>query len=186
MVRAFVFLASLPVLPFRPGDRIDIVPVDYVAESVVALHQKPQPLHEIYHLSSGVHSETFGQLTHALAQSAGHMEPLYWPELERPVSASVSWLARQSGAWSRPASLMKVFMPYLTWDTVFDNSRVISEMGRAPEPFSRYCYPLLRFSRECHFAYPYRDWPANTKNAEDASPAIGPQHAVSLHEAPHR
>src|SRR5712672_471892 len=40
MVRAFVFLAGLPFLPFRSTDRIDIVPVDYVAESVVLLHQK--------------------------------------------------------------------------------------------------------------------------------------------------
>src|SRR6195256_4258567 len=45
MVRAFVFLAGLPLLPFRSSDRIDIVPVDYVAESVVALHQKPDPMH---------------------------------------------------------------------------------------------------------------------------------------------
>ena len=41
MVRAFVFLAGLPLLPFRSTDRIDIVPVDYVAESVAVLHQKP-------------------------------------------------------------------------------------------------------------------------------------------------
>jgi nucleoside-diphosphate-sugar epimerase len=53
MVRAFVFLAGLPVLPFRPSDRIDIVPVDYVAESVVALHQKSKPMHEIYRTGIG-------------------------------------------------------------------------------------------------------------------------------------
>src|SRR3984893_3755031 len=35
MVRAFVFLAGLAVLPFRPDDFIDIVPVDYVADAVV-------------------------------------------------------------------------------------------------------------------------------------------------------
>src|ERR1700719_1409570 len=81
MVRAFVFLAALPLLPFRPADRIDIVSVDYVAESVVALHQKPDPAHEIYHLSSGTGSETFSRLTHALAESAGKMEPLFWPGL---------------------------------------------------------------------------------------------------------
>src|ERR1700683_251632 len=52
-VRAFVFLASLPMLPFRPGDRIDIVPVDFVADAVATLHQKDNPAHEIYHLSSG-------------------------------------------------------------------------------------------------------------------------------------
>jgi len=51
MVRTFVFLAGLPMLPFRPTDRVDIVPVDYVADAVVSLHQKEKPLHDIYHLS---------------------------------------------------------------------------------------------------------------------------------------
>src|SRR6202035_4314068 len=146
MVRAFVFLAGLPVLPFRQTDRIDIVPVDYVAESVVALHQKHDPLHEIYHLSSGTGSETFRQLTRAIAQAAGKMEPLFWPGLEHPFSSAVNWLAGYRGEFGRSASLLKVFMPYLVWDTIFDNSRVVAEMGRAPEPFSKYCYPLLRFS----------------------------------------
>src|SRR6185295_10359484 len=43
MVRSFVFLAGLPVLPFRPDDRIDIVPVDFVASSIVTIHQKDRP-----------------------------------------------------------------------------------------------------------------------------------------------
>jgi hypothetical protein len=54
---------------------------------------------------------------------------------------------------------MKVFMPYLTWNTVFDNTRVTSELGRKPVPFSRYSYPLLKFSRETNFSYHYEDWP---------------------------
>jgi nucleoside-diphosphate-sugar epimerase len=169
MVRAFVFLASLPVLPLRPSDHIDIVPVDYVAESVVALHQKDNPLHEIYHLSSGRGSETFAQLTHALAQSAGKMEPYYWPGLERPFSSTVNWLSGYRGGVGRSASLLKVFMPYLVWDTVFDNTRVVEEMGRTPEPFSKYCYPLLRFSRDHHFEYPYLDWPASARVHEEPS-----------------
>jgi len=183
MVRAFVFLAGLPVLPFRPGDRIDIVPVDYVAESVVALHQKPDALHEIYHLSSGTSSETFRQLTRAIAQAAGKMEPLYWPGLERPFSFAVNWLAGYRGEFGRSASLLKVFMPYLVWDTVFDNSRVVAEMGRAPEPFSKYCYGLLRFSRDGHFTYPYRHWPAAEATApigEDAA-AAGVAHSGGSH-----
>src|SRR5579863_2383176 len=162
MVRAFVFFAGLPVLPFRATDHIDIVPVDYVAESIVALHQKPNPAHEIYHLSSGTRSETFAQVTRALAESAGKMEPLFWPGLERNFTSAVNWLANSRGAAGRSASLLKVFIPYLVWDTVFENSRVVSEMGRAPEPFSRYCYPLLRFSRDHHFSYPYLPWPGST------------------------
>jgi thioester reductase-like protein len=161
MVRAFVFLAGLPVLPFRPTDRIDIVPVDYVAEAVVALHQKSDPLHEIYHLSSGTGSETFGELTRALAQAAGKMHPYYWPSLVGPFSSTLNWLSGRAGGIGRSAVLLKVFLPYLLWDTVFDNARVVAEMGRAPERFSKYCYPLLRFSREHHFSYPYQPWPAN-------------------------
>ena len=54
---------------------------------------------------------------------------------------------------------MKVFMPYLVWNTVFDNTRVTRELGRSPVPFSQYCYPLLQFSRDNDFTYKYRDWP---------------------------
>ncbi|HWF14224.1 MAG TPA: SDR family oxidoreductase [Candidatus Acidoferrales bacterium] len=162
MVRAFVFLAGLPLLPFRATDRIDIVPVDYVAESVAMLHQKPNPEHEIYHLSSGTGAETFGQLTHALAKSAGKMEPLFWPGLEGNFSAVVNMLSNSRGTIGRSASLLKVFMPYLVWDTVFDNTRVVAEMGRTPEPFSKYCYPLLQFSRDHHFSYPYKAWTAGS------------------------
>ena len=67
MVKAFVFLAGLPVLPFRPNDKIDIVNVDFVADAIATLHQKEHPLHDTYHLSSGADSQTFRQLTRALA-----------------------------------------------------------------------------------------------------------------------
>ncbi len=71
MVRAFVFLAGLPVLPFRPDDRVDIVPVDYVADAIVSLHQKPHP--ETRDLSSFLGHATrrrFRQLTDSAGASA--------------------------------------------------------------------------------------------------------------------
>src|SRR5580698_6840086 len=67
MVRSFVFLAGLPVLPFRPQDKIDIVNVDFVADAISALHMKANPAHDTYHLSSGNDSQTFRELTRALA-----------------------------------------------------------------------------------------------------------------------
>jgi thioester reductase-like protein len=173
MVRAFVFLARLPILPFRPDDRIDIVPVDYVADSVVALHQKPRPEHEIYHLSSGTGSETFRQLTDTLSRAAGKMPPIYWPGLESPAGVVVTRLARSRSGIGRGASLLKVFWPYLTWNTVFDNTRVVAEMGRAPAPFSSYCHPLFRFSVEHRFSYPYRDWSGPWPAAQTA-----PAHSI--------
>jgi len=46
------------------------------------------------------------------------------------------------------------------WNTVFDNTRVTQELGRKPVPFSQYSYPLLKFSRDGNFTYPYREWPS--------------------------
>ena len=160
MVKAFVFLAGLPVLPFRPDDKIDIVNVDFVADAIATLHQKPQANFDTYHLSSGTESQTFRELTTALAAAQNKRSPTFVPMLERPFSGTVNTLSNYKNKLAYGASLMKVFMPYLVWNTVFDNTRVTSEMGRKPVPFSKYSYPLLKFSRETNFTYRYQDWPA--------------------------
>lgn len=160
MVKAFVFLAGLPVLPFRPTDKIDIVNVDFVAEAIATLHQKSQPEHDTYHLSSGIASQTFREITRALSAAQNKRAPVFVPVAEKPFASSVNMLANRKGALGKGASLMKVFMPYLVWNTVFDNRRVTKEIGKSPIPFAEYSYPLLKFSRENEFEYPYRPWPA--------------------------
>jgi thioester reductase-like protein len=160
MVRSFVFLAGLPVLPFRPNDKIDIVNVDFVADAIATLHQKAHPQYDTYHLSSGRESQTFRELTTALARARQKRGPVFMPLLERPFSAAVDTLSNYKNQLAHGASLMKVFMPYLLWNTVFDNTRVTSEVGRKPVPFSQYSYPLLKFSRETNFTYRHQDWPA--------------------------
>jgi thioester reductase-like protein len=159
MVKAFVFLAGLPVLPFRPNDKIDIVNVDFVAEAIATLHQKEHPEYDIYHLSSGVGSQTFREITQALAAAQNKRAPVFVPVAEKPFAGSVNFLANRSGTVGKSASLMKVFMPYLVWNTVFDNRRVIKELGKKPVPFSEYCYPLLKFSTGNDFEYRYQPWP---------------------------
>ena len=160
MVKAFVFLAGLPVLPFQPDDKLDIVNVDFVAGAIATLHQKETPRYDTYHLSSGTESQTFRELTSALAAMRNKRGPLFLPLLERPFSGTVNTLANRKGSIGYGGSLMKVFLPYLTWNTVFDNTRVTTELGRKPVPFSRYSYPLLKFSRDSNFSYQYQDWPA--------------------------
>lgn len=172
MVRAFVFLAQRAVLPLRATDKVDIVPVDFVADAVAELHQKERPEHDTYHLSSGADSETYRQLTDAIARARGRGRPMYWPWLEQPFGWTVEKLSRGRGGIGRGASLMKVFLPYLVWNTVFDNTRVTAELGRKPAACSSYCFPLLRFSLENNFQYPYQPWPASAgADAEAAAPA---------------
>jgi thioester reductase-like protein len=160
MVKAFVFLAGLPLLPFRSTDKIDIVNVDFVADAIATLHQKENPEYDTYHLSSGVASQTFHEITRALAAAQQKRAPIFVPVAEKPFAGSVNFLANRRGALGKGASLMKVFLPYLLWNTVFDNTRVTAELGKRPVPFSDYCYPLLKFSGENNFAYKYRPWPA--------------------------
>jgi len=160
MVKAFAFLAGLPALPFRSTDKIDIVNVNFVADAIATLHQRDKPECDTYHLSSGVASQTFREITQALAKAQNKRAPVFLPVVERPFSGSVNFLANRSGAIGKGASLIKAFMPYLLWNTVFDNTRVTTELGKHPVPFSEYCYPLLKFSSENQFAYKYRPWPA--------------------------
>jgi nucleoside-diphosphate-sugar epimerase len=163
MVQAFDTLARFPVLPLRPDDRIDIVPANFVGAAIVKIHQSEKPNHDIYHLSSGNGSQTYKELTDALAEQGGWSKPIYQPWLGGPFSSTVNWLAFKSGALGYGASLLKVFWPYLDWNTVFDNSRVVAEMGAAPAKFSAYAYPLLQFSRANKFKYPAKPWPADAE-----------------------
>jgi thioester reductase-like protein len=166
MVQAFDFLARLPVLPLRPRDRIDIVPANYVGKAIVTIHQKDAPAHGIYHLSSGESSQTYRELTDALAQAGGWRRPAYMASLSGAFSGTVNFIANRHGGLGHAASLLKVFWPYLIWNTVFDNARVVSELGEAPAKFSTYGYPLLMFSRKNKFRYPSKPWPEGAARSE--------------------
>src|SRR5262250_894204 len=93
MVRAFVFLAGLKVLPLRSKDRVDIVNVDFVAEAIAALHVKERTQYDTYHLSSGHESQTFKQITASLAAARGKRGPIYLPFAEKLFSRGVDLLA---------------------------------------------------------------------------------------------
>jgi nucleoside-diphosphate-sugar epimerase len=176
MVQAFSLFASLPVLPLRPTDRIDIVPADYVGKAIVAIHQKTSPSYRRYHLSSGTGSQTYRELTDALAQAVGGWgwRPTYLPSLGRPFSGTVNWLSHKKSNLGHGASLLKVFWPYLVWNTVFDNSRVMEELGgEAPAKFATYAHPLLKFSRENKFRYPAKPWPLENASVKSAGGGAG-------------
>ncbi len=160
MVRAFVMLANMPFLPLSADWRMDIVPADYVSAAIVKIHQSPDKKHESYNLSAGVGSLRYREILDAMV-AAGHKAPKFMPRLEGPFTKAVNALSnspKKLGV-ALPASLLKVFMPYLVFDTVFDNTRVVEEMGFAPAPFSEYASPLYGFATEHKFEYPYLPFP---------------------------
>jgi thioester reductase-like protein len=164
MVQAFVFLARLPFVPFRPEWRSDIVPADFVGDAVVDIHLKDAPRYDAYNLSAGGAAHSYRDIVGSLHES-GLRKPWFWPFMERPFGLTVDALAAtpRSLGVAGSASLLKVFYPYLTFDTVFDNARVVEELGRAPERFCDYAYGLFRFALDGDFRYPYEGWPEGAR-----------------------
>jgi thioester reductase-like protein len=161
MVRAFCTLAELPAVPIRRDARFDIVNADFVGRALVELHVKERTLHDTYHLSAGAGSKTAAEIVKALVSRTRRRPPRFVPGLEGAFTRAVDLLAlgRRRNVVTRTASLLKVFMPYITYDTVFDNSRVTAELGLGPVPFTEYCADLYLYAKEAGFSYPYDPLP---------------------------
>lgn len=162
MVRAFAALVYMRVPPVDPKWRMDIVPVDYVSKGIIRVHTTDGPVDDSYFLSSGEASLSYGEIVDALRRHGLPHRVRFLPRLHKPTGLLVDALMSTPATWgvSRPASLMKVFWPYIGYDTVFDNHRIVRALdGEAPVPFSNYAYPLLRFAVDGGFKYPYKPWP---------------------------
>lgn len=164
MVRAFCTLTDLPVVPFDPSGRLDIVNADWVGRAVALIHMAEAPKHDIYHLSSGTSSRTIGEVARAVSRATGKA-PRFVAGLQAPFGTLVNSLAGLSSrnVATYIASLLKVFLPYITYDTVFDNQRAVDEIGEAPVPFVDYCADLYRFSKRVGFEYPHVPLPPRSK-----------------------
>lgn len=162
MVRAFCVLSDMPFLPMRPGSRLDIVNADFVGRAIADLHVKSEPRWDTYHLSSGRASMNAQQIGEALlSRYPDRRPPRFLPRAERPFAAVVDRMAGlPKSQVALIGSLLKVFLPYITFDTVFVNDRVCEELGEVPVPFTEYCGDLYAWAKEARFEFPYEPLPA--------------------------
>jgi long-chain acyl-CoA synthetase len=156
MVRAFCVLADMPVLPFDASGRVDIVNADWVGKAIADLHMN-EVKHEIFHLSAGESSRTLGEITAAMEKP-----PRFVPAMEKPFGKLMDALAssNRKNMATLVGSLFKVFLPYITYDTVFDNSRAVEAMGEAPVPFTQYCRDLYQYAKSVGYEFPAEPLPA--------------------------
>lgn len=157
MVRALVGLADLPVVPLRPDDRIDIVNTGFAGEAIARIHTMKAPRWDCYHLSAGAASPTAEQILDSL-RPVGVTARLL-PRLDRPFE----WVFRAMNRAPRGSvvagvgALMKVFWPYIRYNTVFLNDRVVAELGHEPVPFTDYSAELYRWVKQHNYRYPHED-----------------------------
>ena len=172
MVRAFCTLADLPFVPIRPDSRQDIVNADWVGYAIATLHMKDETDHDIYHLSAGEASLTAKQIATAVSAGGDKRPPIFIGQLESPFGGLVNRLASSTrrNVATYVGSLLKVFLPYITYNTVFDNRRATTELGVSPVPFDVYCADLYRFSKRVGFEYPYKPLPPRPARPSESVP----------------
>jgi thioester reductase-like protein len=130
-LRAFArgLLRSVPALPSSP---VDVVSVDYVADAIYELCERPGGIGDTYHLTAGAHASTIQEIADAASRYFG--KPL--PTVTAPGTA----------AGHDPGN---AYFPYFSVRTVFDDAHTRARLepaGLSVAPLGDYLERLLDFA----------------------------------------
>ncbi len=146
-LRAFA-RGSYSVLPARRSAPVDVVPVDYVADSVIALAGRPGTT---YNLAAGERASTMGEVAE-LAGSYFKSPPprLISPKLYR---RAVHPLLMRTGDQRRRRALRRSeqFFPYFEVEARYDDAaagKALEPAGLKPPPLDSYFERLMDFAVE--------------------------------------
>lgn len=143
--------------------RMDVVPVDWVAQSLLQLTQKPDLWFDTYHLSAGTTSySTVGQLDTAIA--AGRMvEPhgrAGYKRVNTRELAKAVYDRRSDLGGAHPlilARALSIYAKFAESGVVFDNARTLAEGVAPPPPFHSYADECARTSENSSIAAQMED-----------------------------
>jgi len=134
-------------------EQIDVIPVDYCAEALVALALKPQLNHSLYHISAGHGSAcTFGEIDQAYAEARGEA-----PVGKRYRKVSSEDLRELAGSFesrigkANPRLVLRALRLYSGFadlNYLFDNQRLLDEGIAAPPRFTDYVDVCVHSSRD--------------------------------------
>ncbi len=140
----------LPVLPARRRAPVDVVPVDYVADAVFALSQRPfDGATQTYHLVAGSEATTVGNLVGLAADELGRPKPLVVPPgLYRRVVHPLL-VRRSDGRRRRALERIETIFPYFSMRVRYRDERTRRALAATrirPSPIERYFGRLLDFA----------------------------------------
>ena len=146
-LKAFV-QGRLPILPARASAPVDVVPVDYVADAIVELADRPAD-EGTYHLVAGSRATSVGELTDLAAEHLDRSAPLVLPpSVYRSVLHPL--LKRRAPAPRRRAlERLEAFFPYFAMDVTYDDRRARGALvpsGIEAPPIGRYFGRLMDFA----------------------------------------
>jgi thioester reductase-like protein len=141
---------ALPAIPADSEAPVDVVPVDYVADAVFELANRPRaPGVETYHLVAGPKATTVGRLVALSAAHLGRRPPVVVPPWLYVRLLHPLLLRLRSSRRRRALERMKVFFPYFSMRVRYRDLRARSSLRpldiEAP-PIERYYDRLMDFA----------------------------------------
>ena len=128
----------LSAVPAAPRARVDVVPVDYVAEAIVHVARSRPDVRGALHLVAGDDAATVGEIVDLAAAT-----------LDRPRPRSAALDPRLGGT---PEGAR--YLPYFGMELRFDDTRardVLGPAGIAPPPLADYFGRLMAFARRARW-----------------------------------
>jgi thioester reductase-like protein len=122
----------LPAVPYDPEGRLDIVPVDFVANAILTLSSDPTTVGKTFHVAAGPDRDTTlaelaNHLSSRLARRAPlRVHPIWWRRVVRPALMLVP-----SKSLRRTLKSGLVYRPYLEMRLRFDTSEADARLAAA-------------------------------------------------------
>ena len=142
-LRAFArgLYQAVPAIPSAP---VDVVSIDYVADAMYELSNRPGGIGETYHLTAGAHASNIAELAE-LASRYFDRPP---PRVLAPAEFA-RFAAKATGLRRSALEESDVLFPYFAISTVFDDTRARARLdpaGIRVSPLSDYLERLLDFA----------------------------------------
>lgn len=136
--------------PGNADTRVDIVPVDFVAQAMVRLRQMPSSLGCCFHLAAGDDARTVEELVAVVRKVTGGPPLRYvnqdrYRRFVRPLLYPLLALTARGRAIHRGGN---AYMPYFVYNPVFDTARARAALGAqgGPPPVLDYLERIVRFA----------------------------------------
>jgi thioester reductase-like protein len=137
-------------LPARADAPVDVVPVDYVADAILALSRAPEAEGETFHLTAGTHVSSVGELVGLASRFFERPAPrLIDPTVYRRVVHPLLIRTSRDERFRRMLRHSEVFFPYFAARAHYDNRRArvaLRGAGIGPSPLGDYFDQLVEFA----------------------------------------
>ena len=160
----WIYGGKMDVLPCRPGVRLDVVPVDYVCDAVIAIGSRADSEGGVYHLTSGPEGamsirEIVDVAVDVVNRYHGEIgkDPIAPPTIaspDAPPSKNAEERARLEKLFQLGETVMGSHVPYMVSEQLFDTTRTrraLSDTEIVCPPLPSYLPRIVRWGVERRF-----------------------------------